>query len=99
MFVSCYGLAGTVQGESAMDAIIPLEVIKGKIYLIRNQKVLLDNDLASLYGVTTANLNKAVKRNIDRFPGDFMFRLSDEEAAPLRFQIGISKTSGRGGRR
>jgi len=82
-----------------MDAIIPIEVIKGKIYLIRGQKVLLDNDLAGLYGVTTSNLNKAVKRNIERFPGDFMFQLSDEEAASLRFQIGISKNTGRGGRR
>jgi len=82
-----------------MDAIIPIEVIKGKIYLIRGQKVLLDKDLADLYGVTTANLNKAVKRNNERFPDDFMMQLTDEEAASLRFQIGISKTSGRGGRR
>lgn len=82
-----------------MDAIIPIEVIKGKIYLLRGQKVLLDKDLAGLYGVTTSNLNKAVKRNVDRFPGDFMFQLTDAEAASLRFQIGISKTTGRGGRR
>jgi hypothetical protein len=82
-----------------MDAMIPIEVIKGKIYLIRGQKVLLDSDLAMLYGIDTANLNKAVKRNLDRFPGDFMIQLTDEEAASLRFQIGISKTPGRGGRR
>jgi hypothetical protein len=60
---------------------------------------LLDKDLAGLYGVTTSNLNKAVKRNFDRFPGDFMFQLADAEAASLRFQIGMSKITGRGGRR
>jgi hypothetical protein len=78
---------------------VPVEVVKGKIYLIRAQKVLLDADLAELYGVETSNLNKAVKRNIDRFPQDFMFQLSTEEAGSLRFQIGISKPQGRGGRR
>lgn len=81
-----------------MDAIIPIEVIKGKIYLIRGQKVLLDKDLAGLYGVTTANLNKAVKRNIERFPDDFMFQLSITEMSNLIFQSGIS-SSGHGGRR
>ena len=78
---------------------IPVEVVKGKIYLIREQKVLLDSDLAEMYGVETSNLNKAVKRNIDRFPMDFMFQLTSEEAGSLRFQIGISKPQGRGGRR
>jgi len=60
---------------------------------------MLDSDLAMLYKVETFNLNKAVKRNIDRFPEDFMFQLTKEEAGALRFQIGISKTEGRGGRR
>jgi phage regulator Rha-like protein len=60
---------------------------------------MLDSDLAELYGVETFNLNKAVKRNIDRFPEDFMFQLSREEADSLRFQIGMSKKTGRGGRR
>ena len=78
---------------------IPVEGVKGKIYLIRGQKVLLDADLAEMYGVETANLNKAVKRNIGRFPQDFMFQLTAEEAGSLRFQIGISKPQGRGGRR
>jgi hypothetical protein len=64
---------------------------------IRGQKVLLDSDLAALYGVTTGNLNKAVSRNRDRFPSDFMFQLTAEEAEDLIFQIGRSK--GRGGRR
>lgn len=60
---------------------------------------MLDADLARLYGVTTANLNKAVKRNVNRFPGDFVFQLTTEEAGALRIQSGISKTGGRGGRR
>ena len=59
---------------------------------------MLDADPAKLYGVTTFNLNKAVKRNIDRFPEDFMFRLSTQETVALTFQIGISKPGGRGGR-
>ena len=82
-----------------MKALIPVEVIEKKIYLIRGQKVMLDSDIAEMYGVETFNLNKAVKRNIDRFPKDFMFQLTKEEAVSLRFQIGISKTEGRGGRR
>ena len=79
--------------------IVPREVIERRIYLIRERKVMLDSDLAELYGVETFNLNKAVKRNLDRFPHDFMFQLTREEANVLRFQIGMSKPSGRGGRR
>ena len=60
---------------------------------------MLDSDLAGLYQVETFNLNRAVKRNLDRFPEDFMFQLSQEEAESLRFQIGMSKPEGRGGRR
>jgi len=60
---------------------------------------MLDADLAQLYGVETSNLNKAVKRNINRFPGDFVFQLTVEEVSALRFQSGISKMAGRGGRR
>jgi hypothetical protein len=60
--------------------------------------VLFDSDLAQLYGVATGNLNKAVKRNRRRFPEDFMFQLTPEEVANLRFQIGISSSS-YGGRR
>lgn len=72
--------------------------IEKKILLIRGQKVMLDSDLAAIYGVTTFNLNKAVKRNIDRFPDDFMFQLQPEEQKNLIFQNGISKR-GHGGRR
>lgn len=78
-------------------ALIPLERIQSKIFLIRGMKVILDEDLAGLYGVLTKNLNKAVSRNKDRFPDDFMFQLSNQKVASLRFQIGTS--NGRGGRR
>jgi phage regulator Rha-like protein len=81
-----------------MKHVIPLETIEQKIFLIRGHKVMMDRDLARLYGVTTFNLNKAVKRNLDRFPEDFMFQLTAEEFESLRFQIGMSK-KGRGGRR
>ena len=67
------------------------------IRVIRGEKVLLDFDLAPLYGVTTGNLNKAVRRNRERFPSDFMFQLTAAEAESLIFQFGIPK--GRGGRR
>jgi hypothetical protein len=77
--------------------IIPVEGIIPRIKFLRGQKVLLDSDLAVLYGVKTGNLNKAVQRNLSRFPGDFMFQLKAHEETSLRFQIGISK--GRGGRR
>ena len=77
---------------------ISIERIEQAIFLIRGQKVLLDADLAQLYGVETKVLNKAVKRNLDRFPEDFMFQLTAEESKNLRFQIGTSKKQ-RGGRR
>ena len=77
--------------------IVPIERIARLIFVFRKQKVMLDSDLASLYGVTTGNLNKAVKRNAQRFPSDFMFQLTAEEAEDLIFQFGRSK--GRGGRR
>ncbi len=61
-------------------ALIPQEYVEGKILLIRNKKVMLDKDLAELYGVETRALNQAVKRNNDRFPRDFMFQLTKTEA-------------------
>ncbi|MBW8049863.1 MAG: ORF6N domain-containing protein [Cytophagales bacterium] len=64
------------------------------IYEIRRIKVMLDRDLAELYGVETKNLNKAVKRNINRFPDDFMFQLSNEEFENLKFQFGTSRWGG-----
>jgi hypothetical protein len=82
-----------------MKSAVAAEIIERKIYFIRGQKVMLDKDLAVLYGVTTGNLNKAVNRNIERFPTDFMFQITKDEAEGLIFQFGISKTSGRGGSR
>ena len=81
-----------------IQVFVPREVVEQKIYLIRGQNVMLDSDLAQLYGVTTFNLNKAVKRNLLRFPEDFMFQLKKEEFDSLRFHFGMSKI-GRGGRR
>jgi phage regulator Rha-like protein len=80
-----------------MDAIIPVEVIERRIYLIRGQRVMLDSDLAELYGVATKVLLQSVKRNISRFPEDFMFQLTKEEYDILRSQIVTS--SSWGGRR
>lgn len=68
------------------------------IFIVRKHKVMLDADLARIYGVQTKNLNKAVKRNPERFPPDFMFQLSATETANLRFQTGTSSSS-HGGRR
>src|ERR1700749_1229678 len=71
-----------------------LRALDESILLIRGQRVMLDRDLANLYGVTTGNLNKAVQRNRERFPKDFMFRLTTAENKSLIFQIGISKKRG-----
>ena len=78
--------------------LILIERIEKSIYLVRGEKVMLDRDLAELYGVETKVLNRAVKRNLQRFPADFMFQLTENEADILRCQIGTSK-KGRGGRR
>lgn len=75
---------------------LPDEVVLSKIYMIRNQKVMLDSDLAELYGVETRVLNQAIKRNIVRFPDSFMFQLSEEEWNALISQFVISN-EGRGG--
>jgi phage regulator Rha-like protein len=77
-----------------MSDIVPQEIIETKIILIRGKKVMLDKDLAQLYGVTTSNLNKAVRRNIERFPEDFMFQLSKEEFENLKFHFGTSSWGG-----
>ena len=74
--------------------LIPDEIINSKIYFIRETKVMLDRDLAELYQVTTGNLNKAVKRNLKRFPNDFMFQLKEEEFDILIFQFGRSSWGG-----
>ena len=74
---------------------IPSERIERAILLIRGHKVMLDADLAELYGVPTKILNKAVGRNLERFPSDFMFRLTREEADSLRFHFGTSSWGGK----
>lgn len=74
--------------------IIPQERIEKSILLIRGHKVMLDRDLAGLYGVSTGNLNKAVTRNLDRFPKDFMFQLTKDEFNNLIFQFGTSSWGG-----
>ena len=71
-------------------ALMPSEKIESKIYLLRNKKVMLDRDLAILYGVETRSLNQAVKRNLERFPEDFMFQLTKEETQNWISQIVIS---------
>jgi hypothetical protein len=81
-----------------MNMTIPVELVKGRIYLIRGQKVLLDEDLAEMYGVETKRLNEQVRRNISRFPADFMFQLDECEYAGLRSQSATLK-GGRGAHR
>ena len=77
-----------------MNDVIPVERIESRIFVIRGQKVMIDRDLAELYGVETRDLNKAVSRNMDRFPDDFMFQLSPEEFENLKFQFGTSSWGG-----
>lgn len=79
------------------DSLIPVERIASQIYLLRGEKVMLDSDLAALYGIETGALTRAMKRNQERFPDDFCFQLSKEEFEILRSQTGIS--SQWGGRR
>jgi phage regulator Rha-like protein len=74
-----------------MKDMIPVEVIEKKILLIRGQKVILDRDLAELYGVEVKQLKRQVRRNMDRFPTDFMFQLSKEEHESLRRHFGTLK--------
>jgi hypothetical protein len=80
---------------SKTEISIPEEVIASKIYLIRDVKVMLDSDLAELYQVETRRLNEQVKRNLTRFPEDFMFQLTDEEFENLKSQFATSSWGGR----
>lgn len=83
---------------SETTSIVPVEQVQGRILTIQGQRVILDADLAELYGVTTSRLNEQVKRNIERFPGDFAFRLSREEFDDLKSHFATS-SSAWGGRR
>lgn len=84
--------------KPAQAALATVDTVAGRIHFVRGQKVVVDADLAMLYGVATSRFNEQVRRNVARFPSDFMFRLTAEEDAALRSQIATSKT-GRGGRR
>ena len=89
----------TVNQSPAEHVAAPVERIVRRIYVIRSQRVMLDTHLAELYEVPTFRLNEAVKRNRNRFPEDFMFQLTVEEAQSLTSQCAMSKPTGRGGRR
>jgi hypothetical protein len=84
--------------QAKRSALVPVHDITRAILVLRGQRVLLDAELASLYGVTTKRLNEQVRRNLDRFPADFMFQLTAAEATALRSQFATSNTR-RGGRR
>jgi len=79
-----------------VQSVVPIERIVSRIYLIRGEKVMLDTDLAQLYGVSTGRLNEQLKRNKERFPEDFAFRLTRNEFDALRSQIAIIEPGGRG---
>jgi hypothetical protein len=84
--------------DKQITTIVPVEQVQNKIVLVGGEKVILDSDLAELYGVSTKRLNEQVKRNIERFPSDFMFRLNSEEFENLKSQFATSSSSW-GGRR
>jgi hypothetical protein len=84
--------------EKAGPQVVAVPVIEKRIFVVRGRQVMLDEDLASLYGVETKRVVEQVKRNLERFPEDFMFQLRQDEAAALRSQIATSNV-GRGGRR
>ncbi len=92
LLVFCYDSLIFAKSQFAMKS---EEIIQSKIHIIRDEQVMLDHDLAELYGVETKNLKRQVRRNINRFPGDFMFELTHEEYSSLRCQNGTLKT-GRG---
>lgn len=81
--------------KSENQIMLPEETVISKIYLIRGEKVMIDRDLAELYGVETRRLNEQVKRNIGRFPQDFMFQLTTTESENLKSQNAISSWGGR----
>src|SRR5882724_11512935 len=88
------------QSKTSADLVpVPIQLIERRIYLIRGQKVMLDSDLAELYQVETRALNQAVRRNLDRFPEDFMFQLSEQELENWRSQIVMSNPTSRMGLR
>lgn len=97
--------ADAAVGQPQGQGLVPLERVQNRIIMIREKRVMLDSDLAGLYGTTTKRLNEQVRRNRGRFPEDFVFRLTDEEFAALRSHLattnegGRGESPGRGGRR
>ncbi len=85
----------TPKDKTSDVALLPYEVVERCILFIRKQRVMLDSDLAALYGVETKAFNRAIKRNLNRFPPDFMFQLTDEEFDHLRYHFGTSRWGGR----
>ena len=81
--------------QAKRSALVPVHDITGAILILRGRRVILDRDLAAIYGVTTGRLNEAVKRNAERFPEDFMFQLTASELENLRSQFAISSWGGR----
>lgn len=90
---------GNKDKESDKKAFVTLDLIERNILVLREQKVMIDSDLAKLYGVETRVLNQAVKRNLERFPEDFMFQLNKEEFENLKSQSVTSSSGNYGGRR
>jgi len=84
------------KNENNMAPPLTVEAIAGRILLLRGRRVMLDADLAALYGISTGRFNEAVRRNLARFPGDLMFPLTNQDLAALRSQIAILKEAGRG---
>jgi len=82
--------SSTVPVHMKNTELVPQHLIENKILIVRGRKVMLDRDLAVLYRVTTSNLNKAVKRNLERFPVDFMLQLTNDEFKNLKFHFGTS---------
>ena len=95
--LQCFRWEFEMRRKKQSDAIVPADRVQQQILVMRGQRVIMDKDLAVLYGVTTKRLNQQVHRNSERFPEDFMFQLTGKEAATLRLQFATSKT--RGGRR
>src|SRR5579871_3669318 len=87
--------ANKLRPRARQTAVVRANSIERRIYFVRGQKVMADNDLAILYRVTTGALNQAVRRNIQRFPADFMFQLTSEETENLKSQFVISSWGGR----
>ncbi|NQU12702.1 MAG: ORF6N domain-containing protein [Desulfobacteraceae bacterium] len=79
---------------TADKGLVPIELIQSKIIVVRDEKVMIDRDLAELYSVETKQLKRAVRRNLDRFPADFMFELTREEYNSLRSHFGTSSWGG-----